>query len=251
VLKGNETALQVATGETVRTTSGLWYRRVGSAGAVNAQTESFDESAWRQLTIFDSNKGLDFAFALSGKFYVVKPKDMALPTLVYANVANQLFDERSKVVAWMTSHAGNAEAIARYQALLDSIDQQLQKLGLTETAPDGKTLVPKSQFDQFFLKLPTIVSAPGSIFISADGNTDATRTVEAAVNSGRLKAHGEAQITVVNNTLFGLLVNDISIRKNSRVDVSTAHSSPCPPARCTSTSTRFSVQVPQARLATA
>jgi hypothetical protein len=152
VLTGSETALQVGTGQTVRSASGLWYTRTGPALAVNAQTESFDESGWKQLTVYDSSKGLDFAFVLSGKFYVVKPKDLALPTLVYANVANQLFDERSKVMAWMASHAGNAEAIARYQALLERIDQQLQKLGLTETAPDGKTLVPKSQFDQFFLK---------------------------------------------------------------------------------------------------
>ena len=128
-LSGNEVSLTIKIGETVRTANGRWYQRMGEGVTFNPATATYsDTDGWREIDVTSSDKGQKFAMALSDDFYVVKPKDMALPTLVYANVANQLLEDRAKVVGWMESHAGNAEAIARYQALLTKIDQQLQTM---------------------------------------------------------------------------------------------------------------------------
>jgi hypothetical protein len=127
-----------------------------------------------------------------------------------------LFEDRAKIVGWMTSHAGNAEAIARYQALLEKIDGQLEKMGLANKATDGKTVVPRSQFDQLFLRLPTIEASAGLINIAAGGNSRAA--IDTAFESGRLLAHDQANITIKNVTPFGLEINDVGIRKTSRVD---------------------------------
>ncbi|MBF0463169.1 MAG: PPC domain-containing protein, partial [Magnetococcales bacterium] len=206
--------LSVNTGETVRTQTGQWAKRTGSATTVSAATD-FSGTGWTEILSLKSDKGLQFAMKLSDDFYVIKPTSVALPKLIYANVANQLFDDRAKILGWMESHAGNAEAITRYQALLDNIDAKLLKMGLAETV-DGKT-VPRSQFDQLFLQLPTITASGGGVFIKA--TIDPGLSIGKALESGRIKAHGSALINITNNTPFGLIVNDVAILDSSRQDI--------------------------------
>jgi hypothetical protein len=131
---GNSGTVDVEKDATVRTSDGRWFKRTGDALNINAATENFTGSGWQQMQVQTSDKGKKLARELSDDFYVLKSKDVALPSLVYANVANQLFEDRAKIVGWMTSHAGNAEAITRYQALLEKIDGQLEKMGLANKA---------------------------------------------------------------------------------------------------------------------
>ena len=209
--------VDVAKGDIVRSSDGRWFKRSGDALTIDAATESFSANAgWLQMQVQTSDKGKQLARELSDDFYVVKPKDVVLPSLVYANVANQLFEDRAKIVGWITSHAGNAEAIARYQALLEKIDGQLEKMGLASTAGGSDTVLPRAQFDQLFLRLPTIEASPGLIYIAADEVSRAK--VAQAMASGRMLAHDQANISIKNETPFGLEVNDVGIRKTSRVE---------------------------------
>ncbi len=204
----------VAKAQLVRTSDGRWLRRTGDAVTVDAATESFNSSGWQAIQVQTSDRGKILARELSDDFYVVKPKAMALPTLVYANVANQLFEDRAKIVGWMSSHAGNAEAIARYQALLEKIDAQLEKMGLA--SKNSGVVVPRSQFDQIFLRLPKVEASAGLINILSDSTSEAS--IRLAQTSGRLLAHADANITIKNETPFGLEINNVGILKASRVD---------------------------------
>ena len=143
------TTISVKTGDIVRTAAGQWYKRTGPAVTIS-KAESF-ENGWSDLISLSSDKGYQLALTLADDFYVVKPKDLALPQLVYANVANTLFEDRAKIVGWIESHSGNAEMVARYQALLEQIDAKLKKLGLAETV--NGVVAARSAFDQLFLRL--------------------------------------------------------------------------------------------------
>jgi hypothetical protein len=112
----------------------------------------------------------------------------------------------------MQSHAGNAQAIAHYQALLTKINEQLDKLGLTDRSAPAGTVVARDKLDLLFLRMPTIQAAPGLVHILAsDGSVEG---IAAGVDAGRILAHGDASIKVVNNTPFGMEITDISIRQN-------------------------------------
>ncbi|MEN9773450.1 MAG: hypothetical protein RL322_520, partial [Pseudomonadota bacterium] len=213
LLSSTTTSIQVEQGELVRTSSGKWYQRTGNAVTIGAG-ESFS-AGWSELFSMKSDKGLLFAQALSDDFYVVKPQDMPLPQLVYANVANQLFEDRAKVVEWMQSHAGNAEAIARYTALLEQIDAKLLKMGLAEQ--QGGTVAPRAQFDMLFLRLPTVQASGGGIYVKAGSASQSA--LAAAVEGGRAIAHGSARINIVNNTPFGLEVNEVGILASGRTEL--------------------------------
>ena len=214
-LTATTSGVGVKAGETVRTASGDWYR--ANSDATISVGESFGGSGWTQLTAMKSDRGQQFAFQLNGKFYVVKPIDMAMPTLVYANVANQLFSDRAKIVGWMESHAGNAEAIARYQALLEQIDAKLLKMGLAvQTGNTGGVVAPRAQFDMLFLRLPTVQASGGGIYVQADGVSGDSLAL--AYGSGRALAHGQARINIVNNTPFSLEINDVGVLPSGRVD---------------------------------
>ncbi len=54
------------------------------------------------------------------------------PKVSYVNVGNILLEQREQILSWIISHAGDTEALARYQAQLDQLDRTLEELGLTE-----------------------------------------------------------------------------------------------------------------------
>ncbi len=91
--------------------------------------------------VYDSDVTIRFANALQNKFFIVKHADTALPTLTLRNVGNMLLAQRQQILEWIASHAGNAEAIARYDAQLLTIDAKLEELGLTENITVGELLV--------------------------------------------------------------------------------------------------------------
>ncbi|MBF0186114.1 MAG: hypothetical protein HQM06_17230, partial [Magnetococcales bacterium] len=188
---------------------------MGDSKSVNLATQTYDTANnWSKLAVYDSDVGSSFTEKLSGKFYVIKQVDMELPTVVYANVGNKLFEQREQLLEWMTSHNGNSEAIARYQAQLDQVNQALADLGLGETV-DGQMLVQQS-FDQFFVNIPNVYASPGSIFVTADANMAAS--LDSRVGT-QLLARAGANINILNTSPFGLQVNDLGISSSKRVTV--------------------------------
>ncbi|MGN7612778.1 beta strand repeat-containing protein, partial [Magnetococcales bacterium HHB-1] len=197
---------------------GNWYRYAGNGESLYLDKWAFtDTKKWKSQTAYASDKGKTFAQELSGKFYMIKPVKMDDPKLIYANISNMLFDQRKQILSWMTSHAGNAEAIARYQEQLDQIDETLKDLGLATNlnSSSGSQTVVKQNFDQLFLDIPNIYASPGSIFIDADSFY---KTQLELMVDKNLVARSGAQLDVVNKTPFGLRINDLGINDSSRVE---------------------------------
>ncbi|MGI9210888.1 MAG: hypothetical protein ACR2HF_00260, partial [Methylococcaceae bacterium] len=217
VLKKSDTSQFVAQGAVVQSPDGNWYQRIGADQTINAVSEKYvDGINWQSLNQKSSDEGTKLALRINDKFYVVKPRDVALPTMSYVNLSSQLSEDRKTVLNWMESQAGNAEAIARYQAELDKIDAQLKKMGLAYDAGGGK-IVATGDYDQIYLHLPTLNASAGGIYIQTGDPSKAA--VQSLFDSGRLVAHGSASINIVNNTPFAMEINDVGILSSGRVDV--------------------------------
>jgi hypothetical protein len=91
-------------------------------------SSGFDQSLY---TIYNKNITANLAAALSGEFYVIKPKELETPNLTYTNLSTILFEQKAEVQSWIESHASNPEAIARYQVQLEQINAKIDKLGLS------------------------------------------------------------------------------------------------------------------------
>ncbi|MDX6677735.1 MAG: hypothetical protein QOE31_1787, partial [Solirubrobacteraceae bacterium] len=108
----------------------LTTSRVAASGTTPARPSIADVEASSQF--YDSDVTKNLITALTGKFYVIKPKALDAPTLSYQNLGSLLFDQRQQIVDWIDSHATNTEAVARYTVQLQLLDQQLDTLGLTD-----------------------------------------------------------------------------------------------------------------------
>jgi Ca2+-binding RTX toxin-like protein len=198
--------------------------------SVVLEDENFSDSGrWQHLggtapsdaTVYPSNVTGELRTALDGKFYVIKPVELAAPTFNYKNLGNVLLEQRQRVLAWIENHSSNPEAVARYQVQLELIDDALAELGLLETV-DGVTLI-KRELDILFIELPNVYAAPGSVFI--DGNTvinagtGTPTTLGALMSGGTVVARAGAEIEVLNNSPFTMSVNDAVIRDTKRVTV--------------------------------
>ncbi len=155
---------------------GDYYRFLGGTAQIVPHLENFSDGArWQQLSqpeidalptgnvpYYDSDVTVRFGNALQNKFFVVKHAELELPTLSVRNVGNMLLAQREKVLSWIADHVGNAEALARYEAQLLTIDAKLEDLGLTEDITVGgvtRRLV-KQSLDQLFLDIPALTAAP-------------------------------------------------------------------------------------------
>src|SRR5205085_958536 len=87
---------------------------------------------WEDATFYTSNAAATFRAALDDKFYVVKPLDLVAPTLTLKNVGTLLINQRDQILGWIASHAGNAEAVARYSVQLAVVEDMIAALGLTD-----------------------------------------------------------------------------------------------------------------------
>ena len=79
------------------------------------------------------------AEALTDKFYVIKPVALELPEISYRSLTNLLVTQRDTILGWMTSHAGDTEALARYSVQLEEINEAIDDLGLTTVEADYDT----------------------------------------------------------------------------------------------------------------
>lgn len=177
------------------------------------------EEITEDMAYIESDSTLSLQQSLEGKFYVIKPVSLGDVTLSLKNVGAMLMEQRDQILSWMTNHAANAEAVARYAVQLAVLDQTLAELGVFETVEleDGGTLtVLNKNLDALFVQLPDIYAAPGSIFIETDPANQAAITVLAP---GQLSTHAGANIQVVNETPFSMVVNDAVIRDNRKVKV--------------------------------
>ncbi|MCA9135478.1 MAG: right-handed parallel beta-helix repeat-containing protein, partial [Planctomycetales bacterium] len=162
--------------------------------------------------VYPSDVTQQLAAGLNQKFYAIKPVEMDAVGLVYTNIGNRLYQTREQLLDWISNHAGNAEAVARYQVQLDEINQQLADLGFTETVNGGTHFL--RSLDVLILDMPEITAAPGSIFIEA--KPPSALALPSKVGT-QLIAYPGAKVNVINNSPFAMDVDDILVRDNQRV----------------------------------
>ncbi|HIG30502.1 MAG TPA: hypothetical protein EYQ50_22985, partial [Verrucomicrobiales bacterium] len=172
------------------------------------------EFALVELDLTNDETG-EITSALDGKFFVIKPVDLPAPKLIYVNLSSVLVEQRDKLQGLLVSHGNNAEAVARYQAQLEAVNDALVDLGLVSEAGDGVQFV-KKDFNVIFVDLPDVIASPGSIFIEADSTP---LLFIAPLVGNQLVARAGAEVNILNKSPFTLNVNNAVIKDNRRIDL--------------------------------
>ncbi len=221
----------ISTGTVIKDGSNYYeYLPITDGGdSIILETEDYtNTSRWKNLgtnpdltdlTVYESDVTTNFRTQLTDKFYVIKPVELASPTISYANIGNVLIEQRDKLLDWIANHNLDKEAVARYQVQLEAIDKTLKDFKLLETdTVDGTTIeVVQKELDLLFLNLPDVYASPGSIYIEVDG-VDAS-TYSSLVTGNQLVARAGAEIEILNQSPFTMTVNDVVVRDNRRVDI--------------------------------
>ena len=162
----------VSQNQVVRTDDDRAYKYVGGGTHAVSVGESFDSATvgglgvtplWEYVgEIYASNVTDSLALDLSEKFYVIKPVNLDAPLLTYVNIGNLLVKQLEQVESWIANHAGDNEAIARYNIQRDDILLTMADLGLV----NGATSQPIRELDTVVFDLPDIISSAGSVFVN-------------------------------------------------------------------------------------
>ncbi|MGI2027111.1 LEPR-XLL domain-containing protein [Endozoicomonas acroporae] len=152
----------LVTQDTVIEHNGSYYQYTPQNSAeIDLQQENYsNKNRWTRLNltlaqieslgypIYESSITDALASAMTGEFFVVKPRELDSPTLTFTNLSTLLFEQKAQVESWIRDHSTNAEAIARYQVQLEEINKKIDELGLSDyvhtvdagqivKAPDG------------------------------------------------------------------------------------------------------------------
>ncbi len=214
-------------GEVVRSSEDVLFRYIGAANNYHLSPgENLEDTAkWAPVgQIYGSDVTDGLQDDLEGKFYVIKPADLETPILTYVNIGSLLIRQLNEVEDWMANHAGNDEAIARYQVQREQILETLAELGLTQTyqVPDGSggtvTVVNVvEELDTVIFDLPDIISSAGSVYVNTSDGT-AQGMIQARVDAGTVVPNAGARIDILNRTPISMTVNDAIIQDNRRIE---------------------------------
>lgn len=113
-----------------------------------------------------SNFG-SFAAGNVGKLYfVLKTVDIAQPTLRYASQQNVISEQIRTLTRMQAEHASNPQAVARYQANIAALQQQLQSIQMGVKLQNGQIRYLDS-FSTFFIDMPDMYASGGSVYVNA------------------------------------------------------------------------------------
>ena len=208
----------VSNGQIVRTADDdTAYTFVGTGPYSVASNEDFNDiSNWAIIgQIYASNVTDSLQLDLQGKFYVIKPVEIAAPVLTYVNIGSLLIKQLEQVEDWIANHVGDNEAIARYNIQREDILATMTDLGLT--VDDGGTISPVRELDTVLFDVPDILSSAGSVFVNVD-NASTQGQIQTLVDSGRVVSNAGARIDVLNRTPISMSVNDAIIEDNRRIE---------------------------------
>lgn len=223
-------SVRVADGHTAGGIVGRLYRFIPEASeAILLEREDYsDTSRWQlidqedsvvRLPEYVSDQTVQLAASLQGLFYTVQNVDQPPVFLTIENAGIRLLLQRQQIVDWMFSHAGDDEAIARYQAQLDAVDLTIDQLGLfienEYTDENGNQVIeriPSPEFDAVYVHVPDVEATPGSVFLEG-----LTTNAPSAILSGALSGSAGSLIRLTNNTPFNMVTGDATINSNRRV----------------------------------
>ncbi len=174
-----------------------------------------DNNAADQSTAVASNFSAALASTVGGKYFVLEPVSVATPIISYENEGNLIAEQIAQVQSWIISHSTDAAAVARYQVQLSTLETQLVQLGLgTVTAGGG--IIAKQSVDVLAINIPNLYAAPGSIFITSDAGPAAYANMVGSGVGKQLTPRADAQVTILNDSPFQMLVND-AVVEDSKV----------------------------------
>ena len=205
-------------------TGGNYYRFLGDGPmAVVTQAADYTNTAlWQNMGASPSVFIVDQAFGSNANAYmraafyqqiaVIRPGKMDNPTISVGQLSTLLATQYQQIREWMREHNSNAEALVRYAAQLEQIENQMVALGLTPPSGSGDNAIIEENLPAVFLEIPNIVAAPGSIFIQAENAASASSLVNNATTTGpTLLAHKDVQIDVRSDVFMMHRVNDVVI----------------------------------------
>ncbi|MBX2867971.1 MAG: hypothetical protein KTR18_04825 [Acidiferrobacterales bacterium] len=196
------------------------------------ETQNFASALWSSVTateaadpdkvVYRSDVTTGFAANLENEFYVVKPVNLDSITLIYANIGNLLLAQLEQLEQWKINHITDGEAVARYEAQILVLEEELRELGLIQNG------AVRTDLDALFIEVPNVFAAPGSVILQQDAsrgtyinpannnNETVNLAVARAINqvlvdTNRIVAHAGAQIDIFNQSPFMLVVNDAII----------------------------------------
>ena len=127
-------------------------------------------------------------------YYVLKTVDLGQPVLRYASQQNIISQQIRTLTKMQSEHASDPQAVARYQANIAALQQQLKSLQLTDS------------------KAVTWIRSTPSTSISPTCTRPAARSCERGryqrVKTGGIDARANTQINIVNDSPMLMNVND-------------------------------------------
>lgn len=166
---------------------------------------------------------------INGKTDIVDADVISKPKLTYGegtnidvetgieDYANNLIKRYNEICELLKNYSDEKSAAYQgYQAEKARILNTMISLGLAEevTFDDGsKAIVPIGKLDVQYVKISDIVASGGNITINS-GNI---KNVQEGIDSGRIKANGNPQISITNNSNLYLKVGDIRILEKGGV----------------------------------
>lgn len=129
-------------------------------------------------------------------------------TVTNESLSNNILNEIEYYKQLKAAYSSSAVLAGAYQAEIDRLQSELERLGQVEIAPDGSKLY--SVVDNVdFITFSDISSNRGDINIDANSVT----------GSGKLSAPGYAEVTITNNSPLFLRLNDVLISDTSHGDI--------------------------------
>ncbi|NBO21235.1 MAG: hypothetical protein EBU97_04735, partial [Rhodobacteraceae bacterium] len=206
-------------------TVGNYYQFVGNPTAsamsvILSKADYTDRNLWVPLgstltdqqapSAFGSDDVSFIANALARQVLVIRPVGMDDIGISVGDLGTVLLAQYQTVRGWMQDHSTNAEALVRYNAELEQIEQQLSQLGLS-VPTDGNASTLDQTVQALFVTVPDIVASPGSIYITS-GVHGASDYASLTSGSGPVMlAHADVQVTVKSDLYMMMRLGDVVI----------------------------------------
>ncbi len=197
--------VNVTTGMVIKKGSDYYYYDSLDSRDLNLATENYNNSYWKKnpasLTQDDKDGALSWDFGefaadkVGSVYYVLKTLDLGQPVLRYASQQNIISEQIRKMGQMQAAHASDPQAVARYQANIAALQQQLQSLQMV----DGKGRYLDS-FYTFYVDIPNLYASGGSVYVSAADTS--------GVHAAGIDARANTQINIVNDSPMLMNVND-------------------------------------------
>ncbi|MCL2344587.1 MAG: hypothetical protein FWC58_01880, partial [Desulfobulbus sp.] len=207
--KADDVLINVTNGMVVNVNGNYYRYTAGASRNLDLATEDYSNSYWSSsnITQAEKNGAISSTFAadtmatLGTVYYVLKTVDTPTPGLLYASQANIITEQINQLINLKSEHAADVAAVARYNAGIAALQQQLADSQLAYV--DNGTMYTVDSFNTFYLNVPDVYASGGSVFINAYHVEDAQR--------GHIEARGKAQINIVNDSPLSLNVHDAVI----------------------------------------